>query len=63
MAAKLRLMIGGAAVESLTDWVARHSFKHRPTIALALSRGDKMTPPAKFAAVTAAAMFGHQHTG
>jgi hypothetical protein len=30
------------------------------TIALAFSRGDKMTPPAKFAAVTAAAMFGHQ---
>jgi hypothetical protein len=37
MAAKPRLMIGGAAVESLTDWVARHSFKHRPTIAFALA--------------------------
>ena len=32
--------------------------KHGSTIALALSRGDKMTPPAKFAAVTAVAMFG-----
>jgi hypothetical protein len=34
-----------------------------PTITLVSSRGDKMTPPAKFAAVTAAAMFGHQHSG
>jgi hypothetical protein len=30
---------------------------------LALSRGDKMTPPAKFAAVTAAATFGLQRSG
>jgi hypothetical protein len=27
------------------------------------SRGDKMTPTANFAAVTAAAMFGHQRSG
>jgi hypothetical protein len=30
---------------------------------LVLSRGDTMTPPAKFAAVTAVAMFGHQRSG
>jgi hypothetical protein len=30
---------------------------------LAKAEGDKMTPPAKFAAVTAGAMFGHQRSG
>jgi hypothetical protein len=33
------------------------------TIVLAKAEGDKMTPPARFAAVTAAAMFGHQRSG
>jgi hypothetical protein len=30
---------------------------------LAKAEGDKMTPPARFAAVTAAAMFGYRRSG
>jgi hypothetical protein len=44
--------------ECLTDRKALHIFVWL-TIVLAKAEGDKMTPPAKFAAVTAAAMFGH----
>jgi len=43
--------------ECLTDWRALLIFVWL-TIVLAKAEGDKMTPPAKFAAVTAAAMFG-----
>ena len=48
--------------EYLTDWEALHTFGWL-TIMLAQAEGDKMTPPAKVAAVTAAAMFGHQRSG
>ena len=44
--------------ECLTDWKTRHTFVWL-TIVLAKAAGDQMTPPAKVAAVTAAAMFGH----
>jgi hypothetical protein len=46
----------------LTDWVVLHTFGWL-TMMLAQAEGDMMTPPAKFAAVTAAAMFGHQRSG
>jgi hypothetical protein len=44
--------------EYLTDWKTLHTFVWL-TIVLAKAEGDQMTPPAKVAAVTAAAMFGH----
>jgi hypothetical protein len=46
----------------LTDGGALHIFGWL-TIVLAEAEGDQMTPPARFAAVTAAAMFGHQRSG
>jgi hypothetical protein len=42
----------------LTGSLERHSLEHRPTMRLALSRGDTMTPPAKLAAMTTASAFG-----
>jgi hypothetical protein len=44
--------------EYLTDWKTLHTFVWL-TIVLAKAEGDQMTPPAKVAAVTAAARFGH----
>jgi hypothetical protein len=49
-----------AALRLLDKLEALHTFgRHR----VGESRGDKMTPPAKLAAVTAAAMFRHQRSG
>lgn len=48
--------------DCLTDRGALHTSGWL-TIMLAEAEGDKMTPPAKFAAVTAAARFGRQRSG
>jgi hypothetical protein len=42
--------------------MALHNFIW-PTIVLAKAEGGKMTPPARFAAVTAAAMFEQRRSG
>ena len=55
-------IVAVAASRCLTDWVTLHTFSWL-TMMLAKAEGDQMTPPAKFAAVTAAAMFGHQRSG
>jgi hypothetical protein len=61
----LRLVFGSAGCvcqpsgEVLDSLGSTTHLEHRSTIALALSRGDTMTPPAKIAAMIVAAMFGH----
>jgi hypothetical protein len=41
----------------------RHTLNSGQQLRWPSGRGDMMTPPAKFAAVIAAAMFGHQRSG
>jgi hypothetical protein len=49
----------GATAVCLDRLPSATQLEHGSAISLASGRGDMMTPPAKFAAVTASAMFGH----
>jgi len=57
-----RMIVVPQCCRCLTDRVGPHTFGWL-TIMLAEAEGDQMTPPARFAAVTVAAMFGYQRSG